>query len=263
MKLQINSARTGWQWVILGIKTFFRQPLALSGLFLLFVVVTALLKLLPWIGSLLAMVTVPAATVGLMAAAQQAHAGKFPMPGMLFCALRVSPPRLRAMLILGALYAAGVVLVLAIAALLDGGILASWMLGFGHIDIDPSNEGNLQASALLATTLYVPLSMCFWYAPALVHWHGISPMKSLFFSAAASARNFSAFLVFSLGWAAVFTAVCFLIVIALGLTGSVAASPAALLPCALFFTAMFFTSIYFTYRDSFTDDTALIPPTER
>ena len=33
MKLNIVPARTGIQWVKLGIQTFFRQPLALSGLF--------------------------------------------------------------------------------------------------------------------------------------------------------------------------------------------------------------------------------------
>ena len=36
MKLQIVTARTGVAWVKEGIRTFWRQPLALSGLFFIF-----------------------------------------------------------------------------------------------------------------------------------------------------------------------------------------------------------------------------------
>ena len=36
MKLNIVSARTGIQWVKLGVQTFFKQPLALAGLFFMY-----------------------------------------------------------------------------------------------------------------------------------------------------------------------------------------------------------------------------------
>ena len=49
-----------------------------------------------------------------------------------------------------------------------------------------------------------PLILLFWHAPALVHWHGVSPVKSLFFSAVACFRNFGALLVYGLAWLAVF-----------------------------------------------------------
>jgi hypothetical protein len=39
-----------------------------------------------------------------------------------------------------------------------------------------------QLTMLVTMALYLPISLLFWHAPALVHWHGISPVKSLFFS---------------------------------------------------------------------------------
>ena len=41
MKLNIVSARTGSLWVRQGIRNFWRQPLALTGLFILFMVVAS------------------------------------------------------------------------------------------------------------------------------------------------------------------------------------------------------------------------------
>ena len=36
MKLNIVPARTGTQWVREGVRTFFKQPLAMAGLFFMF-----------------------------------------------------------------------------------------------------------------------------------------------------------------------------------------------------------------------------------
>jgi hypothetical protein len=54
--------------------------------------------------------------------------------------------------------------------------------------------------------LYLPLSLLFWHAPGLVHWHSIPPAKALFFSFIACWRNLTAFAVFFLSWMGVFIA---------------------------------------------------------
>ena len=90
MKLNIVPARTGLLWVKLGIKTFFGQPLAMSGLFFMFMAVLSLASLVPFVGSALALALLPAATLGLMAATQEASKGKFPMPSILISAFRVA-----------------------------------------------------------------------------------------------------------------------------------------------------------------------------
>ena len=99
----------------------------------------------------------------------------------------------------------------------------------------------------------------FWHAPALVHWHGVSPVKSLFFSTVAIVRNLPAYIVYGLGWLAVFM-VAGAIVTTLGnLLGGPAVLGTLMLPTALLMASMFFASLYFTFRDSFVDDNGSLP----
>jgi hypothetical protein len=74
MKLNLVQARQGTHWVKLGIQTFFRQPLALAGLFFMFLAIVSLVNLLPVIGNIVAMTLLPGATLGLMAASQISNA---------------------------------------------------------------------------------------------------------------------------------------------------------------------------------------------
>ena len=82
MKLNIVSARTGSLWVRQGIRNFWRQPLALTGLFILFMVLASAASWLPYAGSFLGLMFIPAASLGLMAAAREADLARFPMPNM-------------------------------------------------------------------------------------------------------------------------------------------------------------------------------------
>jgi hypothetical protein len=109
----------------------------------------------------------------------------------------------------------------------------------------------LQLALLVGGVLYLPVSLMFWHAPALVHWHGISPVKSLFFSFVACLRNAKALLVFGLAWTAVIFVVSLLIGVVALLTGNPQVAATALMPLGLLVTAMFSTSLYFTFRDSF------------
>ncbi|MDB5872892.1 MAG: putative rane protein [Ramlibacter sp.] len=250
MKLNIVPARTGIQWVKLGIQTFFRQPLALAGLFLMYMAAVILVAQVPVVGVLVGGLLVPAATLGLMAASEEATKGRFPMPSVLISAFRAGRQRVRAMLLLGVLYTAGSLLATSLASLLAG----TPAPGVGEID----------TTTLLALAFHTPLFLMFWHAPALVHWHGVTPAKSLFFSLVACLRNFGAFLVFGTAWLAVFLIVGTAFGLLGGLLGGPTAARAVMMPAALLMAAMFSTSIYFTFRDSFvaTSDTEQQPPGE-
>jgi hypothetical protein len=245
MKLNIVPARTGIQWVKLGLRTFARQPLAMTGLFFLYMAGATVLSLVPVVGLVLALAIVPAATLGLMAATQEAFKGRFPMPTLLISAFRAGKQRLRAMLVLGLLYAVACVAVMALVPLIVD--VPQAPAAGAETMITPQ----FQFAMVVGMVLYLPVSLMFWHAPALVHWYGISPIKSLFFSTVACIRNGKALLLFGLAWMAVIVASATLIGLAAALTGNPQFAAAALMPVGLLVTAMFSTSLYFTFRDSF------------
>ncbi|MBS0316257.1 MAG: hypothetical protein JSR49_03930 [Proteobacteria bacterium] len=251
MKLNIVPARAGFEWFRLGVRTFFRQPLALAGLFFMYIAVMSVATLIPFVGGALALALLPAATLGLMAATREASSGRFPMPTILVTAFRADRERLRAMLVLGALYAVGFFVVMGVSALFDGGQFARLYLLGEPTSTDVMLSPDFQLAMWAAMALYLPLSLLFWHAPALVHWYGVPPVKSLFFSIVACLRNFWAFTVYGLVWAALMMAVGVAFALLATLLGGAALLSAVLMPVALVMAAMFFTSIYFTFQGSF------------
>ncbi len=251
MKLNIVPARTGIQWVKLGCQTFFKQPLALAGLFFMFMAAMSLLSIVPVLGNVLALALLPAATLGLMVATQEAAKGKFPKPAILLVALRTAKPQMRAMLVLGAIYAACFLLVMGFSSLFDGGQFAKLNLIGGAMTRELVMQGDFQLAMWVTMALYLPLSMMFWHAPALVYWQGMAPVKSLFFSLIACLRNYKAFSLYGLAWMGLFIAVGMVITLVAAAVGGPNAAAAAMFPAAMVMAAMFFTSIYFTVRDCF------------
>ena len=259
MKLNIVPARTGIQWVKSGVMTFLKQPLAMAGLFFMFLATMTILSIVPLIGSLLALCLLPAATLGLIAATEIAIKGKFPMPSVMLTAFRADKPRVKAMWILGGLYALGFLAMMAITAAVDDGQFAKMYLGGGNLSREQVMQADFQTALWIGMAMYLPLSMAFWHAPALVHWQGMAPVKSLFFSFFACLKNFRAFLVFGLVWLGLFMGVGMAITTLAALLGGPAAAAAAIFPAAMLMAAMFFTSIYFTIKDCFDTNEGINP----
>lgn len=254
MRLNLVPPRTGLAWAKQGVRMFFKQPLAMSGLFFMFMALLSVASLLPVIGSVLALALLPAATLGLMAATQEAERGNFPMPLILATAFRAGKQRARAMMVLGAYYAVGFMLVLGVSTLFDDGGFARLYLFGGSINEETVNQPGFQMAMWSAMLLYLPLSLMFWHAPALVHWHGIAPAKSLFFSFMACWKNMRAFLVFGLVWIGFFVVAIVIVTLLATLLGSPELAAVSMFPAVLVLVAMFFSSLYFTFRDSFVED---------
>lgn len=251
MKLHLVPARTGLAWFRTGLRTFWRQPLAFSGLFLLFIAIVSVMSLIPYVGGVLALALLPAATLGFMAATREAASGKFPMPAILLSAFRAGRQRARAMLVLGAAYAVGLVLVLGVSALADGGQFARMYLFGGPITAELAGSSDFRNAVWISMALYVPLNMLFWHAPALVHWHDVPPARSLFFSFVACARNFWAFTLYTLSWSGLSLLVALGLIVLTAVFGQPGILGVALMPVSLLMGAMFITSIWFTFHDSF------------
>ena len=255
MKLHIVPARTGLAWVKSGIFVFRRQPLAMAALFFMTMAAMSLASMVPLVGPALALTLLPSATLAMMVASAEALQGRFPTPAVLLVAFRTGRQRLHHLLQLGALYAAGFLGIIALSSLLDGGLFAQVYLGGAPMTREIAENPDFQRAMWLSMLLYLPLSLLFWHAPGLVHWHGVPPVKALFFSIVACVRNYGAFLVYGLGWLGVFllgglvvSIVSALLAVA-GLAGSMAGG--IMVGAAMMLAAMFFTSVVFTFRDCF------------
>ena len=251
MKLQLLAARAGARWVKLGMRTFLRQPLALAGLFFLFMAAMTLISKLPLVGVALAMVLLPGATLGLMAATREATQGRFPMPAMLVTGFRAGPAELRAMLVLGGLYALGFLCALGASWMVDGGDFARVYLGGESPSAEVMMAPGFQGAMWVFVLIHLPVSLLFWHAPALVHWHGMAPLKSVFFSFVACLRNFRALLVFGLTWVLVLMLTVLAVTLLASLFGLGENSGSLFFPALLLMAAMFFCSLYFSFRDTF------------
>lgn len=242
----------------MGIKTFFKQPLALGGLFFLFLGMLAVVSLVPVAGAALALGLLPAATLGLMAATQLAEQGTFPMPSVLLTAARSSPARRRQMALLGVIYALGFLLIMGITTLFDGGQFARLYLLGGDITPELLADSGFQLASWVSLLLYVPLSLLFWHAPALTHWQGLGAVQSLFYSLMACLKNFWALALFGVVWVALLVGLLVAITAIAALIGNPGLISLAVVPAAMTVLALFFMSLFFTYRDCFVFDA---PPT--
>jgi hypothetical protein len=222
----------------------------MSGLFFLFMAVVSLVSIVPVIGGALALVLLPALTLGMMAATEAAEDQRFPMPGLLFTALKSGPQR-KAMLQLGAWYALAFLVIMGVSMLVDGGTFARVYLTGANMSPEVVNSASFQTALWVSMVLYIPLAMMFWHAPALVHWQGVAPVKSLFFSFVACWRNLGAFMVYVAVWFGLFIGVALVSMLTTSLLGDPSLLMAILMPAGLMVAAMFFTSMVYSVRDCF------------
>jgi len=251
MKLNVVKARTGSLWVRQGIRNFWRQPLALSGLFLLFMALASMTSMLSYGGSFLGLMFIPAASLGLMASAREADLARFPMPSMLVIGFRQGAAQSKSMVVLGFLYALLFCFVLAMSSVFDNGEFARMYMSGGSITEEAILNENFQSAAIFSLLMYIPLSTLFWHAPALMHWHAQPLVKSIFFSFMACWANWRAFAVFGLTWASIFLTTSVLLSLISMAFDDGQMSMVLMLPAMLMLAAMFFSSSYYSFRDCF------------
>ncbi len=267
MKLHIVPAKTGLQWVKLGMQTFWRQPMALTALLFISMAAVSIIGMFPIAGPYLALVLMPCVFLVMMLGAAEAHQGRIPRPSLVAAPFRAGKPRIQALAILGVIYTLGIVAIAALTSLFDDGTLAK--LSLGNEPMTPEmaeqivQQPGFQIALWTGFALYNVLAMLLWHAPALVQWHGVSPIKAVFFSVIACVRNFRAFFMYALGWMGLAIgaglALSLLTVLLSALLGAAVALAANILTIMLGMglVTMFLTSAVFTFRDCFSPpDTA-------
>lgn len=250
MHVMTLPASRGLRWLTEGFAIFRRKPALLSFLVLGYWLAMAVVSAIPLLGQLISFILIPAFSVSLMNACRLIDTnGELP-PQVLFSGFHRNLPTL---LTLGVVYILASLAILGLSALFDGGLLFR-LLVMGEA---PTREALSQTSAFisaqLAILLLIPIVMAFWFAPALAAWHDMPAGKSLFFSLVACARNWRAFLMYSL---AVGIIGIFVPRVANGLLGA-GEGVGQLLPTMITVTISLvllptlYASFYVSYRDIF------------
>ncbi|MEF8712136.1 MAG: BPSS1780 family membrane protein [Accumulibacter sp.] len=244
-------AAQGWRWLADGFRIFRKNHLMLTFLVVSYWVLMALVNIIPVLGTVATTLCIPAFSVSLMNACRRIEQGAPLSLQLLFSGFASN---LRGLLVLGALYLAATVGILAISALADGGALMAMMLAGQKPAEGVVNDGSLLLATQIALLFLCPLMMAYWYAPVLAGWHGLPPAKALFFSFVACLRNWRAFLVYSLAIAVVATLLpgLFIGILATLLPGSAALLAVVMTVLLILVLApTLFASFYISYRDVF------------
>lgn len=253
MQARKLTARQGWGWFGAGFALFRKNPAQLTMIILAYWLLIAFVNSLPTVGPVLATLTIPAFSVGLMNACRDVDQGRALLFPVLFSGFRLQK---KTLLVLGVLYLAATLFALAASALADGGLFMQSMVGSYRPSEEDITGGGFVAAAQIALILMAPVVMAWWYAPVLVAWHGFDAGKALFFSFFACMRNWKAFLAYG---ACVLLFGGVLPGVVLGLFVSAAPEAAgfitslAVVPLLLILAPAVIASFYITYREVFTN----------
>ncbi len=256
LHLQQVPARNGRLWIRHGFKVFQRQPLALSSLLGVFLFAAFLLMLVPGIGVLLVMMTLPLVSLGFMLATHLVLQRKLPTVSVFAAPFKLTPERRFSQFVLCLSYA--------LAALLIG-VLADWADGGSTRDLQNLMGSGANAEAVAAAAadprlfwgltvrlgLAGLLSVPYWHAPALVHWGGHGVAQALFSSTLALWRNRGAFVLNALLWLAVLMGLSAAVTLVFSGLGLAQFAPMVLMPIGLMVSVVFYASLYFSFIDCF------------
>jgi hypothetical protein len=259
MRANRLKASAGLRWIGEGFLAFRTAPLRQLFLSLVFLLAIGVVLSVPLAGFTAAWLVMPALLVGPHAIAREGARGVAPAPALLFAGFRTGFPVL---LRLGGFYLGGMVAVLAASALGDGGYFARAMVGLARLDLETLQRPETQEAVMIATVLQTLLIAALWYAPLLVAWKQVPPLKAAFFSAAAAFINWRAFAVYGVAMTALFSLVVLAAVLGAALLGGGRASHVNTALFAVLWTLLpaGFASSYVSYRDVF--EAAEVPPGE-
>jgi hypothetical protein len=247
----------GLRWVADAVRLYFRRPLGFTLMLLAFgLVVVLVARILPALGPLLLLMSIPLLSLGYMVASQSALLGGPVHPGQFIEPLRGDKARRRALLLLCALYGVAASAIILLAMWVSSNAPARWyeLMGKGAAAAPElealANEPGVTTAIALFVVLGTALTVPYWHAPALVHWGGQGVAQALFSSTLAVWRAKGAFLAYGVAWLGLFFTFGLLTSVLFALLGPGVAGFVVTLG-ALVLNALFYVSLLFTFNDSF------------
>jgi uncharacterized membrane protein len=175
----------------------------------IFFVIYLGLSIVPVIGQLAAHLLTPVLGAGWLLASQKvSNNGTLEIPD-LFAGFKQNSQNL---IMLGVLYMAAMLAIIAVAAVLGGGSMASGMIMGNSAGVGMA-LGGMMLALMISLALSVPVVMAMWFAPALVVFNNMQPVPALKASFDACMKNMLVFLVYGL----ITLVLCFFAALPLGL----------------------------------------------
>lgn len=247
----------GVQWVRDAFRLFMRRPLPFSAMFVAFLLVALLATLVPVVGGVVMLMSLPLLSLGFMIGSRAARDDLPVHPGLFIEPLRGDARRRKTLLTLCAAYALCTVLIMTLSDWVDGGsferlqrLMAQGDGTRGELEVvlaDPRLGWGMVTRFGLAAALSIP----FWHAPALVYWQGQGVSQALFSSTLALWRCKGAFTMYSLTWAVVIGVFGALVGLVFALFDARQLAGLIAMPAGLAFSTMFYVSLLFTYEGCF------------
>lgn len=240
-------------WLRDGFTLFRAQPFAIMTLCLTLAFVLIVLDRLPYLGAALVIVLYPGLSVSFLIACRRITRRELVVPTVLVEPFRANGgTAARPLIGLGVLFFLAFALGLAGLSVLTGNI--AWMApsSTSSASAPPLDAADAMRIALPSLALNALITGMFWFAPVLVAWHGVPPVKALFFSVVAAWRNVRAFAV--LAFALIVTAIA--IAVPTGIVTAVLGLPDAALivvslPLVVGFAGVVECVRYASYRSTF------------
>ncbi|HMO47170.1 MAG TPA: BPSS1780 family membrane protein [Rubrivivax sp.] len=258
LSIRHAAAAEGVQWVRDGFRLFARRPLPFTSMFLAFLLAALLATLVPVVGGVLMLMSLPLLSLGFMLGSRAARNDSPVHPALFVEPLRGERQRRQALLTLCGAYALCTVLIMTLSEWIDGGsferlqrLMAQGDEARAELDAvlaDPRLGWGMVTRFGLAAGLSVP----FWHAPALVYWQGQSVGQSLFSSTLAVWRCKGAFAMYSLAWVVVIGVFGALVGLLFALFDARQLAGLIAMPAGLMFSTVFYVSLLFTYEGCFT-----------
>lgn len=265
ISLRTATPAEGVRWVRDAFGLFLRRPMPFTGMFVAFMLFALLCSLLPAIGSIMVLMSLPLLTLGFMIAGRAGQRNAPVHPGLFVEPLRHAGPRRKTLLILCAVYALSTVFIMELGDWIDGGSFDKLQLLMSKGEEARSELETVLADPRLTWGLIIRLGLAallsvpFWHAPALVYWQGQGVAQSFFSSTLALWRCKGAFLAYSMAWLTVImgfgmlAALLFTLFDARQMAGFIA------MPAGLFFSTVFYVSLVFSYDGCFSEDAPAAP----
>ena len=187
------AAERGWSWIAEGWGLFMRAPGPWIGMAIVFVLIFAVMAVIPFIGAIAAAVLTPVFVAGPVIGCRAQDEGRNLEFAHLFAGFRQG---------FGTLAAVGVISLVAMLAIT---FVAGLITGFSLFalfsgPIDPAAIAAALVSILLTLlillALMLPVFMALWFAPPLVVFHSQGAAAAMWASFTGCLRNMLPFLVY-------------------------------------------------------------------